>query len=334
MKKIVKKITAGILAAALAFGAPMAGSTGMVRVQAAANTVMGAPIDFPGATEDSDWWDTGVTLDMDLDDVSYFSDQYTYGYTLYVPKAALVENNTMVRIQTWIDFSQEDHYLGSVQSKYFFMLFRDNNETFFVVGDAQEERDLQESEYKDFVSMEEAGDFYKITVKDAQMSNMIELENGDVAEIDTSQGGFINIRTKVNGTNNKLTSVVYIDDLSVKAAGSEVFSTDYSAASLRDHYYGYVLGEEKDENRVERPLLVTLNTKLLKLSKSSAVVKAGKTTKIKAVAALNSKITYKSSNKKVATVTAKGVVKGKKAGTAKIQVSANGVSKTFKVTVK
>ena len=34
----------------------------------------------------------------------------------------------------------------------------------------------------------------------------------------------------------------------------------------------------------------------------------------------NKKVTYKSSNKKVATVTSKGVIKGKKAGTAKITV--------------
>ena len=44
------------------------------------------------------------------------------------------------------------------------------------------------------------------------------------------------------------------------------------------------------------------------------------------------KITYQSSNKKVATVTSKGVVKGVKAGTAKITVKAG--KKKFVVTVK
>ena len=46
------------------------------------------------------------------------------------------------------------------------------------------------------------------------------------------------------------------------------------------------------------------------------------------------KVKFTSSNKKVATVTAKGVVKGKKKGTATITVTSNGVSKKFKVKVK
>lgn len=80
----------------------------------------------------------------------------------------------------------------------------------------------------------------------------------------------------------------------------------------------------------------TVNVKnpTLKLSKTSASVKVGKTTKITAKATPSGKVTYKSSNKKVATVSSKGVVKGIKKGTAKITVTCNGVSKTFKVTVK
>ena len=44
--------------------------------------------------------------------------------------------------------------------------------------------------------------------------------------------------------------------------------------------------------------------------------------------------TYKGSNKSVATVSSKGVVTGKKKGTAKITVKCNGITRTFKVTVK
>lgn len=72
----------------------------------------------------------------------------------------------------------------------------------------------------------------------------------------------------------------------------------------------------------------------LKLAKSSATIKKGKTYTIKATATPTGKITYKSSNKKVATVTSNGVVKGLKKGTAKITVTCNGTTKTFKVTVK
>lgn len=65
-----------------------------------------------------------------------------------------------------------------------------------------------------------------------------------------------------------------------------------------------------------------------------AHVKVGKTTKISAKATPSGKVTYKSSNSKIATVSSKGVVKGKKKGTAKITVTCNGVKKVFTVKVK
>ena len=46
------------------------------------------------------------------------------------------------------------------------------------------------------------------------------------------------------------------------------------------------------------------------------------------------KITYKSKNKKIAEVTAKGVIKGKKKGKTTITVKANGLTKKIKVRVK
>ena len=45
-------------------------------------------------------------------------------------------------------------------------------------------------------------------------------------------------------------------------------------------------------------------------------------------------VTYKSGNKKIATVSSNGTIKGIKKGTAKITVTCNGVTKTVKVTVK
>ena len=83
-----------------------------------------------------------------------------------------------------------------------------------------------------------------------------------------------------------------------------------------------------------KKVVIQVKKPSLKLAKSSATIKKGKTVKIKATATPSGKVTYKSSNKKVATVTAKGVVKGKKKGTATITVTSNGVSKKFKVKVK
>ena len=81
---------------------------------------------------------------------------------------------------------------------------------------------------------------------------------------------------------------------------------------------------------------VTLKVKnaSLKLAKTAATVKRGKTTTIKVSAVPSGKVTYTSSNKKVATVTSKGVVKGVKKGTAVITVKCSGMTAKFKVTVK
>ncbi len=84
------------------------------------------------------------------------------------------------------------------------------------------------------------------------------------------------------------------------------------------------------------------NPKGVKVNKKKVTVKKGKTFRIKASNIKPKKrlrkhriICYESSNKKVATVTKKGVIKGKKKGTCKVYVYAqNGVYKTITVKVK
>lgn len=79
---------------------------------------------------------------------------------------------------------------------------------------------------------------------------------------------------------------------------------------------------------------ITVKKPTMKLTKSSAKLKKGKKVTIKVKAAPVSKVTFKSSNKNVAIVSSKGVVKAKKKGTAIITVKCNGITKKFKVTVK
>ena len=86
---------------------------------------------------------------------------------------------------------------------------------------------------------------------------------------------------------------------------------------------------------------VSISKKVIKKAKS---LKKGKTLKINAKAVIDNKkikakahrpISYESSNPAIATVTSKGVVKGKKAGTCYVYAYAqNGVFKKLKVTVK
>lgn len=79
-------------------------------------------------------------------------------------------------------------------------------------------------------------------------------------------------------------------------------------------------------------------TKSIKVAKSSLIVKRKKTVSIVVTRnpiSATDKITYTSSNKKIATVSGKGVIKGIKKGSCKITIkAAGGAKKTIKVTVK
>ena len=91
-----------------------------------------------------------------------------------------------------------------------------------------------------------------------------------------------------------------------------------------------------------KKVVVTVKVTGVKTTKISGVpatkkIAKGKSFKIKAAATpknTDEKITFKSSNKKVATVTSKGVVKGLKKGTATITVQSGSKKMTCKVTVK
>ena len=76
------------------------------------------------------------------------------------------------------------------------------------------------------------------------------------------------------------------------------------------------------------------NTFELNTSSKTLYTKGSTKTTLKVTTNLTDKITWKSSNTKVASVNSKGVVTAKKKGTAKITVKCNGITRTFKVTVK
>lgn len=92
----------------------------------------------------------------------------------------------------------------------------------------------------------------------------------------------------------------------------------------------------------KKKVIVTVKVTGVKTTNLSGVpaaknVSKGKSFKIKAIATpknTDEKITFKSSNKKVATVTSKGVVKGLKKGAATITVQSGSKKMTCKVTVK
>ena len=83
-----------------------------------------------------------------------------------------------------------------------------------------------------------------------------------------------------------------------------------------------------------KKLTVKVKKPSFKLVKSSVKLKKGKKTTIRVKAAPVSKVTYKTSNKKVATVNSKGVVTAKKKGKVTITVKSGKKTVKIKVTVK
>ena len=89
----------------------------------------------------------------------------------------------------------------------------------------------------------------------------------------------------------------------------------------------------KDGSKKKATCVVTVAN--IKLNKKKATLNKGEKLTLKAtVSGESQKVTWKSSNSKIATVTKSGKVTAKKAGTATITAKANGVKVTFKVTVK
>ena len=153
---------------------------------------------------------------------------------------------------------------------------------------------------------------------------------------------------KVTITLNKKTATIYkgkTTTLKATVTGAEAakvtFTSNNTKVATVNKTTGKVTAKAKGTatitakyGDVKVTCKVTVKNPTLTLSKTSASVKVGKTTKITAKATPSGKVTYKSSNKKVATVSSNSTIKGIKKGTAKITVTCNGVSKTVKVTVK
>lgn len=133
----------------------------------------------------------------------------------------------------------------------------------------------------------------------------------------------------MSGTNETYKGSVYVDDVALVVDDTVVSTVDYENGSVGSCTYELNSTEKKNT-----PKVVSFDGNALKVAKNALTVKKGKTTKIKATTTPAAKVTYKSSNKKIATVTNKGVVKGVKKGKTTITVKANGKTVKVKVTVK
>ena len=163
-------------------------------------------------------------------------------------------------------------------------------------------------------------------------------------KVNTSYGGFytIPLEKDLDVPDSATVEVTYrfnkLTKLSVENTGNRPFVSFIFTGKCDKGFY--INGEK--ENYDLRAKLFTdkkIAVKKVTLNKDKITVKKGKTKTLKATIspqnAADKKLTWSSSNKKVATVSKKGVVKGKKKGTATITVKASsGKKATCKVIVK
>lgn len=329
MKNRMKRVGAVALTAILAFG------IGATPAQAATSKALNAPVSFAG----KGWDDFGKTRTLmyvggDREAVA-FTENYSVSYKLYIPKNVV---DSMLKskegaMDTYpsldlMDDSNEWNYLGSVFNQISLTLACGpaKGEPALMAYDTIKEENVSAKKY---ASLSKKGDYYLLNVKNLPMKKVLYDSNSDSdVAIDTSKKGRFNVAISVAGISFKAKSSVYVDDVVVKTGNTTLLSQNFEGET---GWLAYNLNEQSKDTEIS---VKNFSTDILKLSKSSVSVKKGNTVIVKASTSPKATVTYKSANKKIATVTAKGVIKGVKAGKTTITVKANGISKKITVTVK
>ena len=124
-----------------------------------------------------------------------------------------------------------------------------------------------------------------------------------------------------------------VSSVTYKSSNTKIATVNRKTGSVKGIKAGTVT-ITATSGKLKATYKLTVKNPTFTLTKSSATIAKGKTTTIRSKATPVSTVTYTSSNKKVATVTGKGVVKGISKGKATITVKCNGITKKFVVTVK
>ncbi|MBQ9361159.1 MAG: Ig-like domain-containing protein, partial [Lachnospiraceae bacterium] len=137
-------------------------------------------------------------------------------------------------------------------------------------------------------------------------------------------------------------TMYYAVTTSAAAPAASAYKTTIPTGKNAGTYYVYYMakGDNDHTDTAANKLTVSIKkvaVKSVKLNKKKATVVKGYKITLKATVspknATNQKVTWKSSNKKIATVSSKGVVTGKKKGTVKITVTTADGKKTASCTV-
>ena len=326
MNKIVKRGMNLFVAGAMALSllAPV------TEVSAATkNKVVEIPVNFTntGWAEEDDWESTSKT-DASLwalGELSSYSESYTVSYKLYIPVSFMKKEST-VNIGSSLNFSDasEEEWKDAGWSE--LPSVEIHEDASLTAWDDAQQKDVP----VDYATVKKTGDFYVITYKAKNGSLHTEDAQSDVTK---AQKVAVDFSISVKGIYiTAKNSAVYVDDIQIaKSDGTVLAKKDFTSAKSADGNCVIAPKNNWDKDVKELKLATITDNKVLTVKSTKATVKVGKKVKISATATPATKITYTSSNKKVATVDAKGTVTGKKAGKATISVKANG--KTVKVTV-
>lgn len=327
MNKIVKRVMTMIGAGALAISllAPV------TEVSAATkNKVVEIPVNFTNVSwDDLDKCEGNVSKTdfgiWNLGEPSAYSESYHVSYKLYIPTSFMKKDSNLAICWSCLGFLAADDdwkYGGGL-----ILPMVDFHDGVLTYWDEEQQKEIP----ADYASVKKSGDFYVITY-DYTTSGVPQADDMET-DITKSQSVALDFSIAIQGVNvTAKNSAIYFDDFKLtKADGTVLASKDFTSDKKveGDCHIAPVSDWEKDSKEVK--IATITDNKVLTVKSTKATVKVGKTAKIAATATPATKITYTSSNKKIATVSSKGVITGKKAGKATISVKANG--KTVKVTV-
>ena len=184
-----------------------------------------------------------------------------------------------------------------------------------------------------------------LTVPEAEVSaatgkvKSVTVTNLPAKQLTLKKGKSFTLKTKVSISGKKVSKAVTYKSSNKKVA--TVNAKGKITAKKKGKAVITVISKANKKKTVKIKVTVGTPVTKVKLNKTKANLNVGKSLTLKATVtpkkASSKAVVWKSSNKKVATVTSKGVVKAKKAGTVKITATAkdgSGKKATCKVTVK
>lgn len=321
------------LPALLLTGALLLGLLSPVPAAAAVNRAVEVPVNFTDSSWEDDWDTTSLTrIELwGIGEQGSYSESYTVSYKLYIPESYIKEGSA-VNLGTTLDFNDasEEEWRWAGFAECPGAEFQSDGR--FTTYDDKTQQDVE----IDYATAKKSGGYWVFSYK----STSGELRT-DGAEADASAASSVDVGFALSIKGICITAknkAIYLDDLKiVRADGTVVADQNFNSADgLTDFGAARIAPDmgDTDGKALKITAIPSAEKKTLKVSKTKLNVKVGKKVQIKAAATPKAKITYTSSNKKVATVNAKGVVTGKKAGTATITVKANGKTVKVKVTVK